>query len=93
MKGSASAPSSATMNGTRCAIRPAMNAHVTREPSSLATRTGHLRCGQRCGELRPSVEGVGSLAGFDLCELAGNRDALALGKASHGCALSFQAET
>jgi uncharacterized protein with beta-barrel porin domain len=39
---STSAPSSATMNGTRWAIRPEMNATSRDSRSSLATTTGHL---------------------------------------------------
>ena len=42
MNGSASDPSSATMNGTRWAIRPAMNATSRERRSSLATSTGHF---------------------------------------------------
>src|SRR6476659_10148598 len=42
MNGSASAPSSATMNGTRCAIRAAMKATSRERRSSLATRIGHF---------------------------------------------------
>src|SRR5271165_1771825 len=42
MNGSASAPSSATMNGTRCAIRPEMNATSRDRRHSLATTTAAL---------------------------------------------------
>jgi hypothetical protein len=42
MKGSASRPSSATMNGTRCAINPATNATSRESLSSFETRTLHL---------------------------------------------------
>src|SRR5215216_6527042 len=42
MNGSASRPSSATMNGTRCAISPETNATSRDSRSSLATRTLHL---------------------------------------------------
>jgi hypothetical protein len=42
MKGSASRPSSATMNGTRCAISPATKATSRDRRSSLETRTQHL---------------------------------------------------
>jgi hypothetical protein len=40
------------------------------------------RCGRCCGELRPPIESVGSLAGFDLCELGCYRDSLSFGEAS-----------
>jgi hypothetical protein len=36
------------------------------------------RSGQRCGELWPSIESVCPFAGFDLGELANDRDALGL---------------
>src|SRR4051812_15919578 len=42
MNGSASRPSSATMNGTRCAIRPATKATSRESRSSFETRTQHL---------------------------------------------------
>src|SRR5215218_10070300 len=84
MNGSVSGPSSATMNGTRCAIRPAMNATSRLSLSSFATSTGHFRrfasarAAASCGELRPSVERVGSLAGLDLDVFAHDLDALGL---------------
>ena len=31
-------------------------------------------CGQRCGQLRPSIEGIAALAGLDLDELGGEVD-------------------
>jgi hypothetical protein len=43
MNGSASAPSSATPNGTRWAIRSAMKATSRESRSSLATSWGRLR--------------------------------------------------
>src|SRR4051812_23937593 len=42
MNGSASEPSSATMNGTRWAIRPEMKATSRDSRSSFETITGHL---------------------------------------------------
>ena len=42
MNGSASRPSSATMNGTRCTIRPATNATSRERRSSFETTTEHL---------------------------------------------------
>ena len=58
MNGSTLRPSAQTMNGTRCAIRPAMNATSRDSRSNLATATSHfaflaafsaaLSCGRRC---------------------------------------------
>jgi hypothetical protein len=42
MHGSTSAPSSATMNGTRCAIKPEMKWTSRLRRSSLETATAHL---------------------------------------------------
>jgi hypothetical protein len=46
--------------------------HVSRKPVEL----GHYdraalgaACGQRCGELRPAIQGIGALAGFHLDEI------------------------
>jgi hypothetical protein len=50
-------------------------------------------CGQRCGELRPSIESVRALASFHLHELTGDRNAFALGKPNYCRSLTFQAET
>ena len=87
MNGSASRPSSATMNGTRCAIRPATKATSRDSRSSLETRTQHfaaLAAGQGGGELRPAVERVGALAGLGLDELGDDREALGFGEARDG---------
>ena len=95
MKGSASAPSSATMNGTRWAMRPEMKATSRESRSSLATMTGHLPVlagGQRGGELRAPVEGIGTLAGLDLGELGDEGVALGLGEAGDGGPLRLDAE-
>ena len=95
MNGSASRPSSATMNGTRCAIRPDTNATSRESRSSLETRTQHLavRAGAERGcELRPPIERVGALAGFGLDVLGDDGDALGLGEAGDGRALRLDAE-
>ena len=47
--------------------------HVARKPVELGHQDRTLRlarCGQRCGELWPSIERIGAFAGFDLGELA-----------------------
>jgi hypothetical protein len=70
--------------------------HVAREPIQLGheDRTSLLpRCGQRCGKLGPSIEGVGSFAGLDLSELAYDLDIFGFSEPSDGRSLSFQAET
>ena len=95
MNGSASAPSSATMNGTRCAIRPAMNATSRESRSSLATMTGAfacLACASARGELRPALERVGALAGLDLDVLGDQLEALGLANLAIGRSLRLQAE-
>ena len=65
--------------------------HVAREPVELGHQDRTLRlarCGQRCGELRPSVERVGALAGFDLGEFGEDGDAFGFGKARDRCSLA-----
>ena len=60
MIGSASAPSSATMNGTRCAIRPAMKATSRESRSSLATMIGQpWRSARRRGPQRGAADARG----------------------------------
>jgi hypothetical protein len=64
MKGSASRPNSATMNGTRCAIRPATKATSRESRSSFDTNTLHfalLAAASAASELRPPIEGVRAL--------------------------------
>ena len=74
MNGSASRPSSATMKGTRWAIRPATKATSRERRSSLATTTLHFAslCGGQGGrQLRAPVQGVGPLPGFGFDEFGG----------------------
>src|SRR5436190_16898158 len=95
MKGSASTPSSATMNGTCCAISPAMNATSRDSRSSLATMTGHLparpaaRAAASCGRRSNASEPFPSL---DLDELRCELETLRLGEALNGGLLRFDAE-
>ena len=96
MNGSASASSSATMNGTRCAIKAGDEGDITREPIELGNKHRAFRLprrGQRCGKLGPSIERIGAFAGFDLGELREERDAFALRKSRDCRSLSLQAET
>src|SRR5215212_5119578 len=79
MKGSASGPSSATMNGTRWLIRPAMNATSRLSRSRFATSTG-----QRRRQLRPAIQRVGPFAGLDLDPLGHDREALGRAEPSKG---------
>jgi hypothetical protein len=70
--------------------------HVTREAIELGyqDRTFLLpRCGQRCGELRPSIESVSTFTGLHLGELGGDRDLFGFGEPSDRRSLSFEAET
>jgi len=70
--------------------------HVARKPIQLGhqDRTFLLtRCSRRARELGPSIESVGSLAGFDLSELTGKADALGFSKTSGSCSLSLQAKS
>jgi hypothetical protein len=48
--------------------------------------------GQRCGELRPTIESISAFAGFDLHELANDLKIFCLGKPGDGVALGFDAE-
>ena len=83
------------MNGTRCAIRPAMKATSRDSRSSLRDRDfafGFLRRLQRRLQLRPAVERVSALAGLDLGELGDDLEALGGGERGDG-ALPFEAET
>ena len=96
MNGSASAPSSATMNGTRCAISPAMKATSRESRSSLETITGHLaeRARSQGGsEAWPAIERVGTFAGFDLDVFRDDLDSLGFGEARDCGSLGFDAET
>src|SRR5438045_2916393 len=95
MNGSASAPSSATTNDTRCAMSPEMNATSRDSRSSLATMTGHLPArlaasaaaswGRRSRASTP-------LPGLDLNELRGEHEAFRVGKPGGGSQLNFDAE-
>jgi hypothetical protein len=60
------------MKGTRWAHQGRDKGDVARQPVEL----GHndraalgAPCGQRCGELRPAIQGIGALAGFHLDEI------------------------
>jgi hypothetical protein len=48
--------------------------------------------GQRSGELRPPVECIGTLAGFDLDELADDLELFGRREARNGVTLGFDAE-
>ena len=95
MKGSASAPSSAPMNGTRCAIKSGDEGDVAGEPVELGDddrafcRAGHFEGG---GELWASIQGIGALAAFYLDELAQQGDAFRFSEAGDGGALCIDAE-
>jgi hypothetical protein len=79
------------MNGTRWTIRPAMKATSRERRSSLATTTGQTGKGGR--QLRPSIESICSLSGFDLGELLDNGNALGLGEAGHRRTLRLDAQS
>ena len=83
VNGSTLRPSAATMNGTRCAIRPAMNATSRRQPVELGHRNlalGLLGRLQRRLQLRPALQCIGSFAGLDLSEFGDDLEALGLGE-------------
>jgi hypothetical protein len=79
---STSAPSSATMNCTRSAIRPDISAEAVQlcdhDGASAATRF----C-EGSSKLRASVEGNGAFAGLDLDELACDLEPLGGSEAHH----------
>jgi hypothetical protein len=83
------------MNGTRCAISPAMKATSRDRPVELGhddrTLAGLAGC-ERCRELRSPVQGVGSLAGLDLGELGQQGVTLGRGEPRDGGALCLDAE-
>jgi hypothetical protein len=65
---------------------PVAPGHDDRAPEPTRTT-------QRGGELRPTVEGVGSLTGLDLDELLGDLEALAFGEPLEGLLLSLQPQS
>ncbi len=83
MKGSTSRASSATMNRTRWAIRPATKATSRDNRSSLATTTLHFSCLRRrqgsC-QLRTPFQRVGPFATFEFDEFSRNGHSLRRGK-------------
>ena len=95
MNGSASRPSSATIKGTRWAIRPATKATSRENRSSLATTTLHFAafaaanaaasCGRRSRASAPFPLSA-SINSADNCE------SFAGGKSLDDCALGVQAE-
>ena len=96
MNGSVSAPSSATMNGVLCVIRPEMKWTSLDSRSSLATMIGALSCraaAKRRLELRTPLERVGSLASLNLAEGLRQVVAFNLGEAGERRHLGFEAET
>jgi len=69
---------------------------VAREPVELGDdhRTAFSSCSGQClGEARAPVEGIRSLAGLDLDELADEVEALSLGEAQHRCPLRVDAKS
>ena len=95
MNGSASAPSSAAMNGTLEAIRPAMKATSRESRSSLGDDDGAadlLRGCQGCGELWSALQRICALARLDLDELARDGETLALAELGDGTTLRFQSQ-
>src|SRR5271166_5442044 len=92
--GSTSAPSSATRNGTRCAMRPLMKCTSRERRSNFATTTGALPCRRASASAAESC-GRRSRASapfprLDLGELRDDLEALSLSEASDGCALGVE---
>ena len=95
MNGSASAPSSAAMNGTPRGHKPGDEGDVAGQPIELGDddgAAGALGSCQSCRELRPPLQGIGALARLDLDELAYEGKALALAELDDGTTLRFQAQ-
>src|SRR5271155_4278058 len=97
MNGSTSAPSSATTNGTRWAIKPEMKWTSRLSRSSLETATAHLPwpagLGERGGELRAALDRVRAFAGLDLDELGDDLVTLGGGEPGDRGALGVNSET
>lgn len=94
MKGSASAPSSATINGARWAITVRQKGDVSGESvelgdndRALAGLTGR----QRRREPRTAIQCIGSLAGFCFDELGGEDEAFGFGETGNGGTLCLDA--
>jgi hypothetical protein len=69
--------------------------HVARETVELGNNdraSVGASNGQRCRELRATVQGVGALAGLDLDELGGQHKALGLGEPDNNSSLGLDAE-
>src|SRR5215216_4783965 len=95
MKGSASAPSSATMNGTRWATREATNATSRESRSSLATITGQ-RFARPVANAEASsgaaIDRIRTLAGLHFDELGRESEPFPFGEAGYGRTLGLDAE-
>src|SRR3954453_15889889 len=95
MNGSASAPSFGDHEWHALAHQPGDEVHVAREPVELGHDNRPLQpagpC-QRRGELRPALQRVRALAGFDLDEFGVDLVALAATEAGDGLALSLDAQ-
>jgi hypothetical protein len=95
MNGSAPTPSSGDDEWHTLGHQPGHKGHVPREAVELGNNdraSVGAPNGQRCGELRAAVQGIGTLAGLDLDELGGQHKALGLGKALNRGSLRFYAE-
>ena len=95
MNGSASAPSSATMNGVLWVIRPEMKWTSRLSRSSLATMIGALcllGAAERRGELRPPVERVAPLPVSTSVKVSTQAEALGLGEAGERGLLRLEAK-
>src|SRR4029077_3415947 len=90
MNGSMSAPSSATMNGTRCTMSPLMKWTSRESLSSFATATEHLRFVESACQLRPKLERVRSLACLDFGKFSDNLEPVRLREAFQCLALGLK---
>ena len=69
--------------------------HVARQAVEFGDQYGHLGfagCLQRCGQLRPTLQGICTRARFDFLVHLSDAQAFRLGKASNRGALRFQSE-
>jgi hypothetical protein len=90
MNGSASTPSSVTMNGTRLSIKPEMNATSRERRQSFATTTGTFAF-RAFASASASFgrRSSGPLAALHLHKLANHLAPLGGGKSGDGIALGF----
>src|SRR6266853_2251435 len=95
MKGSASRPSSATMNGTRWGHQAGNERDIAGEAVELRDQDTALgvagRCERSC-ELGPPIERVGALSGLGFDVFRNDPEVLGFGEPGDCCALGLDPE-